>query len=93
VTKVKANNMKMRRTLPEALLQNQLWSTGYGVVLQPELALSIGPDGEKIDDGVEDNASSHHCSNRNIVSPVGQDQVEGGNFERYKNSLIELNIH
>lgn len=44
--------------------------------IQPELALTICPDGEEIDDSVEDDASCDNRSDRDVVSPVGKDQIE-----------------
>lgn len=61
-----------------------------GKDLQPKLALSIRAHRKQIDDPIQHNTPSDYCSNRNVVSPEGQHQIERRDLERDKNRLVQL---
>src|SRR5690348_15974116 len=91
VTKVKKNMMKIRSSLPE---DSQNSASPYHLTAKRLMALCESANKRAATcwwhPRVEDDAGGAHGGERDVVAPVLQDQVEGGDLEGNQDDFVEV---
>ncbi len=87
---VKQNNMRMSNSFPD---DSQNSDSPYHLTANKLMMLKYFSDFEDNSEAcrlhipIEDNASSTYGSKRDIISPKGQDKIQGADFPWNENSL------